>query len=176
MTLHALTLSVTVALILILLLAFAYVVAGSGKTREYASIQARGLGFRAKLFWILVALGVVVTTATLQRLPYPGHASAATPTTIDVVGHQWYWTLSETDITAGEPVVFNVTSADVNHGLGIYDDDLILVAQTQAMPNYVNQLEYTFEEPGVYQILCLELCGLAHHAMVAELTVIEKAR
>ena len=176
MTLHDLTLWVTLALILILLLAFAYVAMGSGKAQDYGSIQARGLSLRAKLFWALAILGVVVTTATLQRLPYPSHASASSPTIIDVVGHQWYWTVSQTDITAGEPIVFNVTSADVNHGMGIYDGDLVLLAQTQAMPNYVNRLEYTFEEPGVYKILCLELCGLAHHAMVAELAVAGKAR
>ena len=172
MSLHDLVLLITVALILILFLAFAHVAKGAGHAQDYASIQASGVRFRTKLFWALVALGVLVGTATLQRLPYHRHADNATLTPIRVVGHQWYWTLSQTEVKAGEPVVFSVTSADVNHGLGLYDSDLVLLAQTQAMPGYVNNLEYTFREPGVYKILCLELCGLAHHAMVAELNVV----
>ena len=175
MTLHNLSLLLTIALILVLLLVFLYVAVGSGIVRNYESIQARGLSFRSKLFWALVVLGVIVTAATLQRLPYPSHAGVS-PTVIDVVGHQWYWTLSQTEVRAGEPVVFKVTSADVNHGMGLYDSGLVLLAQTQAMPDYVNRLEYTFEKPGAYKILCLELCGLAHHAMVAELTVVAQAQ
>jgi cytochrome c oxidase subunit 2 len=46
-----------------------------------------------------------------------------------------------------------------------------IVAQTQAMPGYTNILRYTFSQPGTYQVLCLEFCGLAHHDMKAEIAV-----
>ena len=46
-----------------------------------------------------------------------------------------------------------------------------MVAQTQAMPGYVNRLQYTFATPGTYHILCLEYCGLVHHAMMTDLVV-----
>jgi len=39
------------------------------------------------------------------------------------------------------------------------------------MPGYVNRLGYTFTETGEYEVLCLEYCGLAHHAMVAKIIV-----
>ena len=66
---------------------------------------------------------------------------------------------------------FHVTSKDVNHGFALYDPDMRIVAQTQAMPGYTNVLRYTFNEPGVYRVLCLEYCGVAHHEMTAEIKV-----
>jgi cytochrome c oxidase subunit II len=71
----------------------------------------------------------------------------------------------------GKAVEFHVTGSDVNHGFGIYDPQLRLVAQTQAMPGYTNVLRHTFTKPGSYKILCLEYCGLAHHTMMAEFNV-----
>jgi cytochrome c oxidase subunit 2 len=75
---------------------------------------------------------------------------------------------------SGRPVEFHVTSKDVNHGFAIYDQGLRIVAQTQAMPNYVNILRYTFPASGTYRVLCLESCGLAHHMMAAEITAIAR--
>lgn len=46
-----------------------------------------------------------------------------------------------------------------------------IVAQTQAMPGYTNVLRYTFTEPGVYRVLCLEYCGVEHHDMKTEINV-----
>jgi cytochrome c oxidase subunit 2 len=83
----------------------------------------------------------------------------------------WYWQLHPAQVESGRPVLFNVTSADVNHGLGIYDQDLRLLTQTQAMPGYVNKLAYTFTQPGIYRLMCLEYCGLAHHGMMGFLEV-----
>jgi cytochrome c oxidase subunit 2 len=47
-----------------------------------------------------------------------------------------------------------------------------LLFQVQAMPGYVNQVEYVFDKPGTYHVVCLEYCGVAHHAMTAEFTVV----
>ncbi|PXV76312.1 hypothetical protein [Nitrosomonas eutropha] len=74
-------------------------------------------------------------------------------------------------VKSGQPVEFQVSAADVNHGFGIYDENLVLIAQTQAMPGYTNKLIHTFDKPGKFKILCLEYCGLAHHVMITELTV-----
>ena len=82
-----------------------------------------------------------------------------------------YWDLDQSEVVAGEPVEFRVTSADVNHGFGVYDATGVLVAQTQAMPGYVNRLTHVFETPGTYQVLCLEYCGLVHHNMTTGLVL-----
>jgi cytochrome c oxidase subunit 2 len=48
-----------------------------------------------------------------------------------------------------------------------------LVGQTQAMPGYTNSIKITFKESGIYKLLCMEYCGLAHHAMITDFTVVD---
>ncbi len=128
---------------------------------------------RRILLLSLIGLGVVITAMTVPPPPYTAQNQPPQDAQeIDVVGAMWYWQLSRAQVQSGRPVLFNVTSADVNHGLGIYDQDLRLLTQTQAMPGYVNKLAYTFEQPGIYRLMCLEYCGLAHHAMIGQLEVI----
>ena len=88
-------------------------------------------------------------------------------------GRQWFWNISKTEFVKGDTVVFNVTASDVTHGLGVYDPNLRMLTQTQAMPGYSNALEITFDESGDYKLMCMEYCGLAHHAMVTAITVSE---
>lgn len=90
---------------------------------------------------------------------------------VNVTSAQWHWELDRKKVALGKPVEFRVTSTDVNHGFGLYDQAGRLVAQTQAMPGYVNRLTHVFDAPGTYRVLCLEYCGLAHHEMVAEIIV-----
>lgn len=127
---------------------------------------------RRSLFIVLIAMGIPLAFHTLADLPYgvpdrPGGPAQV----VEAVGRQWEWTLSRNTFRVGETVEFRVTSADVNHGFGIYDGSMRVVAQTQAMPDYVNTLRHEFQIPGKYTILCLEYCGLAHHAMSAEFEV-----
>ncbi|CAB1274373.1 cupredoxin domain-containing protein [Candidatus Nitrosacidococcus tergens] len=152
-----------------------YTVINSAKTQEdYSSFSGAWYSFRTKWFYILITLGVILTYLTLKPFPIPSQTkdySDGAEQVVDVVGHQWYWDMSTDKIITGKPVVFKVASEDVNHGFGIYDDNLNLLGQTQAMPEYTNKLVYTFDKPGKYHILCLEYCGLAHHGMVSDFTV-----
>jgi cytochrome c oxidase subunit 2 len=68
-------------------------------------------------------------------------------------------------VPAGTPIEFRVTTLDVNHGLSLYAPDGHLVAQTQAMPGYMNRLRVTFDQAVTYTVLCLEFCGMSHHRM-----------
>ena len=68
-------------------------------------------------------------------------------------------------VPAGTLIEFRVTTLDVNHGFSLYAPDGHLVAQTQAMPGYLNRLRVTLDEPGTYTVLCLEFCGMGHHRM-----------
>ena len=115
----------------------------------------------------------VVPIGTLRGLPYPG-AGGGEAQVVEVSAHQWYWQLSTNTVLANRPVSFEVSSADVNHGFGIYNEERQLLAQVQAMPEHPTRLTYTFEEPGSYLILCLEYCGLVHHGMAATLNVTEE--
>jgi cytochrome c oxidase subunit 2 len=132
----------------------------------------------------LLSLGTILAVfliLTLPRLPYP--VEAAVPAQIvHVVGKQYEFSLTmspgpgsletwdrdfspSVEVQAGALVEFRVTTLDVNHGFSIYTPDGALMAQTQAMPGYVNRLRVQFDRPGTYRVLCLEFCGMAHHAM-----------
>ena len=153
---------------------FIWVIRASRERFEYGSIQKSGYRWRKRLFIVLVAAGVPLMGATLVKLPYAASASTGTEALyVDAMGYQWRWEISESEARVGQPVVFRVESADVNHGFGIYDESMRLVAQTQAMPGYTNELVHVFDQPGTYQILCLEYCGVAHHYMKAEFKVLE---
>jgi cytochrome c oxidase subunit 2 len=39
------------------------------------------------------------------------------------------------------------------------------------MPGKTQKLVHTFSDPGTYEILCLEFCGVGHHKMTATFEV-----
>ncbi|OZU88783.1 cytochrome C oxidase subunit II [Virgibacillus indicus] len=152
---------------------FVFVAAKSQERREYKPIKKKW--YKARTFYgvTLVIAMLVVTIYTLRELPYdqPVYGAETEPTIVDVEAVQFGWIMSETEFSVGEPIEFHVTSSDVTHGFGIYDKDKNLLAQTQAMPEYTNEVYITFDKPGTYEILCLEYCGLAHHAMIGKIEV-----
>ena len=166
-----------VTLILVALLAISFIIIAknaSTDNAEYAPIQKSAYSIRSKLFFIILLVIVPVIGYTLTLLPYPTtKTSSQAAKQVNVIGHQWYWEINDLTAKVGEPVMYKVTSADVNHGFGVYDADLNVIAQTQAMPGYTNNLLVSYPKPGKYRILCLEFCGLAHHAMISEITVTE---
>jgi cytochrome c oxidase subunit II len=134
--------------------------------------------YRMRVWLFALALIVLIGTnyKTIGELPYintlpPLPAAEVQPT--QVVAEQWDWAITPHTFKVGQTAEFHVTSKDVNHGFALYDPEFRIVAETQAMPGYTNVLRYTFTEPGTYQVLCLEYCGLAHHLMKTEITVAE---
>ncbi len=150
--------------------AFFYVALNSRHEENYDSVIKRCYRTRNIWLWGLIIVGVPLMLGTLSGLPY-AIASQGKPLGVDVVGHQWYWEMSRKQVPAGKPVVFHVTSADVNHDFAIYDKDMHVVAQVQAMPGYTNNLAYTFKKPGIYQVLCLQYCGVMHTHMTTTIQV-----
>jgi cytochrome c oxidase subunit 2 len=173
---------ISLVLVVVLTLRFIYTAFSNGPVaggeKHTAHLSLYGVYpdpylLRRILLFSLIGLGVVITVVTVPPPPYTAQNQPPQGAQeVDVVGAMWYWQLSPAQVQSGRPVLFKVTSADVNHGLGIYDQDLRLLTQTQAMPGYVNKLAYTFTQPGTYRIMCLEYCGLVHHGMIGELEVI----
>jgi cytochrome c oxidase subunit 2 len=154
---------------------------GSGVV-EYTRVNR----LRLQFFVVLAGILVVFLLFTLRRLPYPVEAS--TPDrVVNAVGKQYAWSLTDgpgptlaswdkefspvVNVASGTTVEFRVTTLDVNHGFSLYASDGRLVAQTQAMPGYLNRLRVTFDESGIYTVLCLEFCGMSHHRMRAVVEV-----
>lgn len=168
-----------VSLILsLVVIAVAISVARGARERDpqgYATV------YRLRRYYAIALISglAVVLLLTLLRTPYR-HATAGAPgMKIDVIGLMWAWDFRIDGERVAQPVVvpvrevveFAVTSKDVNHGFGIYDPRGHLIAQTQAMPGYVNHLRVRFDEPGNYEVLCLEYCGVGHPIMLAKISV-----
>jgi cytochrome c oxidase subunit II len=163
----------------IIFLVFGYV---GLSTRRSQDVDKGAAGRLRQAFGLGLSVLLVATLVfTLPRMPYP--AEAGTPDRIvHVTGMQYAFGLTDAPVTsvqaweesgypqvievaAGSNVEFRVTTLDVNHGFSLYAPDGKLLAQTQAMPGYVNRLRLRLDRPGSYTVLCLEYCGMGHHRM-----------
>lgn len=177
--LYAAVLTLIVSLLTIVLAIF---VSRSRFPKKDAA-QSTASVYRTRRIYFLVLAGVVVAAlaATLPFTPYPGRYFGPPDVKISAVGAMWYWTLTPNfgAVSANGGLVlpvhklveFDVTSQDVNHNFAIYNTSGHLLVQAQAMPNYTNRLFYRFDVPGKYYVICLEYCGIAHHAMNTEFDV-----
>jgi cytochrome c oxidase subunit 2 len=179
LSIQGIALIVFLAFTALIITVFAWIARTTNAPRE-ANVKA-AYRLRRVLFISVSALAGVVIGFTLPRSPYASGDLVA-ERVVYVTVQQFGYTFSAEPVTrledladveiidvlklpADEPVEFRVTSLDVNHGFGIYDHDGLLIGQVQAMPGYVNRLRIRFPEPGQYEILCMEFCGVAHHLM-----------
>lgn len=157
---------------------FAHVASSTRRPRTVEAATTNRL--RKRCFFLLSGLLLMFLALTLPMLPYANEQQrpdqvvyvaakqfafliSAEPVTKEQADGEE--PVSPPDIVHGKLVEFRVTSLDVTHGFGVYDASGRLLTQIQAMPGYVNRLRYRFAQPGNYTVLCMELCGMAHHAM-----------
>ncbi len=113
-------------------------------------------GWYSIIFLIVV---IVFATSTLGLLPYPyAHGNIQASVVIDVRAQQFQWCLSyypnwgtacqaDIQVPANEPILFNTSSIDVNHGFGLYAANGQLLDQVQVMPGFYNDILYQFATP-----------------------------
>ena len=123
--------------------------------------------------WFVVAVFLLagLLFATILFTPY-GESSPANAQTVRVAGFQFAWTLAPSRVRAGRPVRFVVRARDVNHGFGVYNPGGTLLFQVQTNPDRDTVVNYTFRRPGLYEVLCLEFCGVGHQSMRGTLQVV----
>lgn len=159
----------------------------SHKKEDKEVAKAKVYKVRRKYFWGLTAVMAIGFLSSMAFLPY-GNQDDKTDVTYSVLAFQWGWKIAEgdklltesvdefrgankIDVIPGQFVKFIVGTKDVTHSFGIYNEAGDMVAQVQAMPGYTNDLYYHFTEPGVYKVLCMEYCGIAHAMMIATINV-----
>ena len=184
-TVQTAALWVFIGISLVIAAVFVYVARSTRRPRQADTAKAYRL--RRILFVGAVSAALIVIGFTLPESPY-AHNAASPDHIVFATALRFAYVLSNdpirsqedlggvpliTDLSvpAGATVEFRVASLDVNHSFAIYDMQGVLVGQTQAMPGYVNRLRLRFDEPGRYEVLCLEYCGIAHHAMNTSFTV-----
>ena len=136
------------------------------------TVDTEKLAHREKAWFaiVLAALGALLL-ATLPFIPYGDTAAAEGQQAVDVTALQFAWIISPGTVEAGTPVRFSVEADDVAHGFAVYNDDNVMLFQTQVTPGYTSHIVHTFDEPGLYQVVCLEFCGVGHHEMLGTITV-----
>lgn len=159
-------LAITLALMAVISGVFLISVRSTGQTSEPRDVDRT----RSRLVWSLLIFGIVVTAASLWSWPHRVSAGSDV-VTVNATGFQWYWEIDQEEVPLGKPVVFNVHTKDVTHGLGVVDASGRILFQTQAMPGYVNKVEHTFETAGTHKVICMEFCGVGHHDMIDEFEV-----
>ena len=161
---------ITFVLLAVLTLCFLGVLSRTEMPQPLDQLTAGAYKLRHRLFVLALLCGTAIAGFTLLPWPYDAQASQVSRH-IDIKARQWAWELSDQTARVGEVIEFRVTSEDVNHGFALYDNQQHMVAQIQAMPGFVNKVTHRFTSPGVYKVLCLEYCGVAHHGMVADIQV-----
>ena len=154
----------------LLVVAFAVIAFQAGSEVGAQRVHDVGYWLRKRWLALLLVIGVLVVGISLFDLPF-ATGSTVGRTVVKVTGGQFFWSLQPDRVPAGSHIRFDVTSVDVNHGFGLYDPHGHLIGSVQAMPGYHNNLDLNLTEAGVYQIRCLELCGLNHSTMESTFTV-----
>ncbi len=116
---------------------------------------------------IVVGLMIYNTYITVQLEEPPD-----TPvTTVRAMAHQFWWdfeyvdygfrTANEIHIPAGQSVMVQLASDDVIHAFWVPQ----LHGKRDMTPDHVGQIWLQADEPGTYQGLCAEFCGMQHAKM-----------
>ena len=161
---------ITALVVFLIFSCFYFVLSHTQGAVALESVAPKAYRIRTLGFLLVVVAGVIISVKTLTPWPHEATAGVATKT-VSVKASQWRWELPEMNVKVGDSVEFVVTSADVNHGFGLYAPSGQLVTQIQAMPGFENKVTYRFAAAGKYKVLCMEYCGLAHHRMDAEIDV-----
>ncbi|MDQ1154173.1 cytochrome c oxidase subunit II [Brevundimonas sp. SORGH_AS_0993] len=171
----------TVAWVLFVMAAVVMVVVGAalgvalfGPRRWQRRLGGERLIWIAGLvFPVVVLTGLLVygltTTARVSEAPRPGEMR------VRVTGEMWWWRVAylddqgreviqdanEVHIPAGQPVVFELESADVIHSFWAPR----LGGKTDMIPGRRNFMRLQADQPGTYGGQCAEYCGGPHALM-----------
>lgn len=87
---------------------------------------------------------------------------------IKVAGHRFELPADRMVARVGETVRFEVDSADLTYGFGVFRPDHSMVFQMQVVPGHRNDVVWEFTEPGLYTIRSTEYSGPKGIAMIVK--------
>jgi cytochrome c oxidase subunit 2 len=111
----------------------------------------------------VVAIGVSVGAVLARAESRPPQA-----VTIDVTAKRFAFEPDRVEVTEGDEVTLNVTSADGTHGIEI---KTLKIKKEIPRGGAVVTLSFTAPAPGTYDMTCSEYCGRGHNDMKAALVV-----
>ena len=126
---------------------------------------------RRETAWLVIMVVALfaLLMGTIFYVPY-GESAGPNKQVVRVTGVQFAWSISPAEVKAGTPVEFLAHTEDVSHGFGVYRDGA-LQFQANMITGQTQKIVHTFDEPGTYDVLCMEFCGVKHHEMISTLEV-----
>lgn len=127
---------------------------------------------------LLIVLGVSLHIVTYNTIPWApmdinrDEIKADVVFTISVENHEFILPSEKLLIKTGEKALFEVTSADLTYGFGLFRQDNSMVFQMQVVPGHRNDILWQFDKPGVYTIRSTEYSGPKGAQMVVKDAVI----
>ncbi len=82
---------------------------------------------------------------------------------ITIENHRWQLPVRVMRANVGDKVRFNVHSKDLTYGFGLFRKDGTMVMQMQVLPNHENDLLWTFNECGSFDLTSTEYAGPAQY-------------
>ncbi len=82
----------------------------------------------------------------------------------EVKDHKWTLPADKITIQCGQTVRFNVKSHDLVYGFGLFRQDGTLVMQMQVNPGSPNDLLWTFNHNGIFDLTSTEYSGPAQYS------------
>jgi len=129
----------------------------------------KGGGVKPALFFtfvgLLAVLGLSLHVITLKTIPWVEPDLNRAEVQVDkvfeikVAGHEFVLPEARLTVKVGEKVRFDVTSADLTYGFGVFRPDNSMVFQMQVVPGHKNDVIWVFTKPGLYGIRSTEYSG-----------------
>lgn len=129
----------------------------------------KGKGVKPGLFYAFVAvlavLGFSLHITTSLTIPWVkpdldrDSVQADRTFAIKVAGHRFELPAERMVAKVGETVRFEVDSADLTYGFGLFRPDNTMVFQMQVVPGHRNDVVWRFTEPGLYTVRSTEYSG-----------------
>ncbi|RPH37927.1 cytochrome C oxidase subunit II [bacterium] len=124
--------------------------------------------------WVgfLIILGVSLHLVTYFTIPWKpvdmnrAEIQADKEFAITIASHKFALPAEKLEVSCNEMVRFNVTSADLTYGFGVFREDLSMVFQMQVIPGHNNDILWQFTRPGIYTIASKEYSGPAGINMI----------
>ena len=134
----------------------------------------------ARLFWsffgLLVTIGVSLHLITANTIPWVdteiNGGVVAETYEISMAHHEFTLPTPVIEVPCDELVKFNVTSADLTYGFGLFRQDNSMVMQMQVVPGHANGLLWKFTKNGTYSIRSTEYSGPEGYHMVVDDAVV----
>ena len=136
--------------------------------------------WKLELLWTIIPTIIALSMFWVGWQSYTGLRNVpAGAVQIEALGQMFSWifvydnekeTENELVVPAHTPVKLNIESLDVLHSFFIP----AFRVKADAVKNFPTYVWFRTNDPGEYDILCAEYCGLDHSQMVAKLIVLPK--